>query len=400
MSNLYNIVSKRLSSQFSQTSKFSLSSTLTILTGLSAMYYGPGGYAKTEMIQALMSIFDETTIRREMLECNPDTTVSNLLGGAIAKTISELEADDRTRIEITREDIDFTRGPLENEFFFLEEALDGPFNVLAALKALITNKRWNGRISQNQSFFGATNIDPYLLLNELPTVHRNSIEALLQRFLILEHRWESHEKKDYLEMLEVGFDGIYTDFHPLTLADIRLEQQLVKEVKLANSDNEALAQFCEDSAKEGYIVSPRTFMYSRRLLRAIAYCRGRDTINDDDFSILDFLPSYAPTIREDVTTRLELSRASSAQQKKLDGYIADLAHILTLRNSDKNKTFVNGTIAKRCRKLYEDIQSASFSESFFEQRDQLVKTIDSEIKASEKATFDSIQDIPLPERNL
>ena len=397
MSDLYNTLSKKLRSQFSQSQGFALSSSISLLVDLNLLLYGPGGYAKTDMVKTLFSIFDERTVRSRMLECNPDTNVSKLLGGAIAKTVSKEDEQTKERTEITREDIDYSRGPLENELFFLEETLDSPMQVLAALKALITNKQWDGMQSANRSMFGATNIDPYHLLGELPTVHHNSVEALLQRFLVIEHKWESHKAGDYLEMIEAGFEGPYNDFHPITLQDLMNEKEMVKMVHLDPEDNANLAQFCEDSAREGFIVSPRTYMYARRLLRAHAYIHDRDCIVDADYRILEFLRSFAPSVRSSVEDRLELTRKNSAQQKKLDTFNEEHQRIISLRTGAGNKVFVETSIAQHCRNLLDKLNSESFNESFMEKKEDLMDVIRKEAEAAEKIARESVKIIPLPE---
>ena len=128
----FNLSSVLSAAGFINTSIFANSMELALVSGIPIMYYGKGGYGKTEMIKA---VFDHIDGSSAMLECDPETTASLIKGGAIARTTKTDKED------ITLAHYNVGASILRNHSFFYEEMLDASFNALSVLKAIITNKQ-------------------------------------------------------------------------------------------------------------------------------------------------------------------------------------------------------------------------------------------------------------------
>lgn len=397
MSDLFDTASKVLSSKFCYTENFVKASTISLLTGQNVMFYGPGGYAKTEMILSFLSIFCEDTIASRMLECSPDTTVSSLLGGATALTTSKLDKDSGTRVETTKESIDFNKGPLRNHFYFLEELLDAPLDVLAALKSLMTNKQWDGEASQNLSFLSATNVNPYELLKSAPEVQKNSYEAFLQRWMVIGHNWETHEVSDYINMIESGVGGESVGYKKITKENLLIEQSLIRDVKMTPEDNSIIAQICTQSAGLGKIVSPRTFNLLRRAVRTSAYLADRGTINDSDLGVLRYYGSIHPSIISDLESSISSKRDEIVQKAKLEEYQQTRLRILRIEGTPANNLHKFNSISHHLTVLYDKLGVESFSDSFQKERGSLLSTLEADLEKVSKQSVDCLTPIAIPE---
>ena len=306
MSDIYPAIQQRLSTKFVNSEDFAKTLSLSLLTGQSIMYYGPGGYGKTEMVQEAMKVFTDASFG--MIECTPATTVSKLFGGAVAETVGTPK-DNGSTVEITRESIDFSRGPLRKDFFFLEETLDAPMQTLAALKSLMTARRWAGIKSQHQILIGATNVNPAQLIASLPEEYQNSYQAFLDRWLVVEHGWKTHTKHDYLNLVDGLKDN--SNLVSFSLGDLESEKSCLELIEVSRDILELVSGLSEESAKSGGVVSPRAFKWAVKLLACHAFINGRDKVEEEDLLALSYLPAYQAGLKESlasIVVRLEENR--------------------------------------------------------------------------------------------
>jgi MoxR-like ATPase len=260
----FNLSSVLSAAGFINTSIFANSMELALVSGIPIMYYGKGGYGKTEMIKEVFNHIDGSSA---MLECDPETTASLIKGGAIARTTKTDKED------ITLAHYNVGASILRNHAFFYEEMLDASFQALSVLKAIITNKQLtlNGEVvdSINKLLVAATNVNPYDRIDQLPPSEANSYDAFLQRFIIVRHEWDTHDNSDYNRLLRASVVE-NKDTSKISIAKIDESRSSREEVKLDKELQGILCSLAEKSANEGRIISPRMFKWTIRMIKSQA----------------------------------------------------------------------------------------------------------------------------------
>ena len=408
MSSIHSNIRFNLSQKFAGhfVNDFSRSISLAYLSGISPLFWGPGGYGKTEMIN---TVLETIQISKGVLECHPSTTVSELFGGATAQTDvftaspenlravqsgNPVSADgtilDRDGMplyatEITFESINFDAGVLSKRQFFAEEILDAPIRVLAAKKAAMTNKAWGGYASKNHIIIGATNVDPYVLLDEVPVVWRNAIDAYLQRFIIIKHHPGKLTVDSYLELDETPSTPA-----PKRLVSEKIFDQEVKEaqeVKIPENMRFMLATLSAKSGELGSEVSFRTHQWCKRLMQASAYLDGRDEVYLDDLSVIPLVGSYSKQISKDLQKEIELQEQNLKISVQLDDVAKNLEKIKHFANTSSLSTHMRfSTIAENLGKLADRLSEVSVNDSNSSRKELLMKEILSfQSRSKEKA---------------
>jgi MoxR-like ATPase len=304
---LDNLINKLKNDGFVGVDKFADTFLLSVLAGIPIIYHGEGGYGKSEMLTSALSLFNG---RFGMLECDPETTSAAIKGGAIARTINQENGS------LTEAYYNVANSLLQYDYFMLEEILDASFNALSFLKAVITGKKIhiNGDPIDNvcKILVCATNVDPTSVTSTVRENQRNSYAAFLQRFMIVEHGWESHNSDDYVALYPTINELPVTQFE---LTDI---DRWRDEVKLVNFNMDLwklLAKLAEDSSNEGYTVSPRAFQWTVRLIKSAAYLRGSNVVERCDFRVIDYLSYWSVDWDEvdEAIMEIELKQVSNEQ---------------------------------------------------------------------------------------
>ena len=304
---LDNLINKLKNDGFVGVDKFADTFLLSVLADIPIIYHGEGGYGKTEMLISALSLFNG---RFGMLECDPETTSAAIKGGAIARTINQENGS------LTEAYYNVANSLLQYDYFMLEEILDASFNALSFLKAVITGKKIhiNGDPIDNvcKILVCATNVDPTSVTSTVRENQRNSYAAFLQRFMIVEHGWESHNSDDYVALYPVVIELPATQYK---LADI---DKWRDEVKLVNFNMDLwklLAKLAEDSSDEGSTVSPRAFQWTVRLIKSAAYLRGSNVVERCDFRVIDYLSYWSVDWDEvdEAIMEIELKQVSNEQ---------------------------------------------------------------------------------------
>jgi MoxR-like ATPase len=281
----FNLQSVLSNAGFINTSTFTNAMELAIVSGIPIMFYGKGGYGKTEMIKEVFNHIDGSSA---MLECDPETTASLIKGGAIARTTKTAKED------ITLAHYNVGASILKNHAFFYEEMLDASFQALSVLKAIITNKQLtlNGEVvnSINKLLVAATNVNPYDRIEQLPPSEANSYDAFLQRFIIVRHEWDSHDSDDYTRLMRANVER--RDVTKLTIAQIDDARNYTEKVKLDRELQGILCSLAETSATEGRIISPRMFNWTIRMIKSQAYLSDKSIATVEQLNVLNYLPSW------------------------------------------------------------------------------------------------------------
>jgi MoxR-like ATPase len=373
-------IAQNLSANFILSGQFADQVSLSLLSGISPLWYGPGGLGKTEMILTVMNTLSGS--QSGMIECHPDMAVSDLFGGAIALTQKKKLSESQPfyEEEVTKESIDFGKGLLGNDIFFLEEMLDCPMPVLAALKAVMTNKQWAGVKSKHKLLLGATNINPYNLVEELPPTYSNSYKALLQRFIVIEHNPE-YNKQGYQALLDFQ-PNISNRHQSYTSEEWLCDKELVEEVFIPQSIQTTLCFVAEKSGEDGSPVSPRTFMWTTRLLKAAAYLRDSHQVEEEDLRVLSLVGSFASQTLESLDKLIEESnreKKASDDLLELENNLAKIERFISAPSKSLHFTFLTGKAnAEKLKNLLAKIKVTNNLESrkkaLMQQIEKLIQT--------------------------
>jgi MoxR-like ATPase len=295
----FNLSSVLSAAGFINTSIFANSMELALVSGIPIMYYGKGGYGKTEMIKKVFNHIDGSSA---MLECDPETTASLIKGGAIARTTKTDKED------ITLAHYNVGASILRNHAFFYEEMLDASFQALSVLKAIITNKQLtlNGEVvdSINKLLVAATNVNPYDRIDQLPPSEANSYDAFLQRFIIVRHEWDTHDNSDYNRLLRASVVE-NKDTSKISIAKIDESRSSREEVKLDKELQGILCSLAEKSANEGRIISPRMFKWTIRMIKSQAQLSDKSTATIEQLNVLNYLPSWDQSLLSNLEEEIQ-----------------------------------------------------------------------------------------------
>lgn len=360
MSYIKSSISAQLTNNgFVKVDSFSDSLSLSILSGIPILYYGRGGYGKTEMILSAFSVIKGS---QGMLECDPETSASHIKGGAIARTIKS------DKYDLTEAHYNVAASVLQRHKFFFEEALDASFNALSVLKAVITNKMLNISGEEiksiNKVLVAATNLNPVELKESLPDIQQNSYDAFLQRFLIVNHGWNSHEANDYA-LLDDEPVKVKHDVSAIDIAEIDMMREDVSSVVLGSSIKGLLQHLAQKSGENGAVISPRAYKWTQKLIKSSAYLRDSNVADMDDLRILSYLSYWDASLLSGLEEEIERKKQYDIQVEKISEFESRTERgFYKLNNPEKGKLVNAAIIWKLAKSLETEISnSGKYSDS-------------------------------------
>lgn len=371
-----NQISSVLASKFVNSANFAEAISLSLVSDIPVIFHGKGGYGKTEMI---LEVFKLISSNWGMLECTPETSASDIYGGAVAKTTKH------DNCEITKASVNIEESLLNKECFFLEEMLDASFNALAALKSLITLKgsTLDGKFHESQckALVAATNINPSELLESLPDTHQNSYEALLQRFLLVNHEWTSHDSSDYFDLLDFEYDN--SSKPKFSMSDVLQLRKDCKEVIFNKDIKKLLSQLASKSSENGKVVSPRNLMWAKKLLQSNAIIRGDVEVSEKDMEVLSYINAFDVSVISDLEQEMQKLKAYKLAEDKLNSYQVRLEKGYSYwNNCSKNKHFAALTLSKEGTKLEQELNnSGKYPDGLEQKYKQLKENINEFVKS-------------------
>jgi hypothetical protein len=235
----------------------------------------------------------------------------------------------------------------------LEEVLDASFNALSFLKAVITGKKIhiNGDeiINNCKILVCATNINPTSVTSTVRENQRNSCAAFLQRFMIVEHGWKSHNANDYVALYPSVNELPVVQFE---LTDIDKWRNDVKLIEFNIDLWRLLAKLAEDSANSGNTVSPRAFQWTVRLIKSAALLRGSNVVERCDFRVIDYL-SYWSVDWDEVDEAIEEIELRQVSNEKLDNFSSRLVTARRMFNTSVSNYYNYAVCHTSISKLYD-----------------------------------------------
>ncbi len=251
--------------------------------GKNIIIFGPGGHAKSEMIQ--------TTIQGLGLEAETfcqffgeGMDESRLFGGLNFKKL-----EDQKILEYYPE-----KSFLNSRVAVFEELFDAPASVLLALKDVLTSRELrNGAqrfAMRTEIIICLTNKQPSEISELGPAAH-----ALIERFpLQLNLQWKDYSSKSYLQLFEKVAPRLWGP--------------------ILNGFKAVLAEVLAKATAEGNFVSPRTAVHAYQVCQSSAALRGSDHVDQGDLVDLKFLPGLeglAETIEKDLQAAMERAAAEN-----------------------------------------------------------------------------------------
>ena len=272
-----------LKKKFTKSEKFAKALKIAIDNEENLIVFGPGGYGKSDMIREILTaagIMNKSFI----MSCGEDTDESKLYGGIDIPAMKE----GKLRYNIKDSFINYP-------IVVFEELLDAQVNALLSLKDTLEAREFR-KGSQRKKIrtkmvIALTNKSPEEVSQMGPYA-----EALMQRFRIeLEHKWSSHTRQDYLELL----DG---RFNPRT----------DKEKKIINT----MSGILETISKKKECICPRIAIAATKVALSAGSSSMEDILKNISFvhGLAGMEDTYK-TMMRDMVINEELSKIQEAYDK-------------------------------------------------------------------------------------
>ena len=272
-----------LKKKFTKSEKFAKALKIAIDNEENLIVFGPGGYGKSDMIREILTaagIMNKSFI----MSCGEDTDESKLYGGIDIPAMKE----GKLRYNIKDSFINYP-------IVVFEELLDAQVNALLSLKDTLEAREFR-KGSQRKKIrtkmvIALTNRSPEEVSQMGPYA-----EALMQRFRIeLEHKWSSHTRQDYLELL----DG---RFNPRT----------DKEKKIINT----MSGILETISKKKECICPRIAIAATKVALSAGSSSMEDILKNISFvhGLAGMEDTYK-TMMRDMVINEELSKIQEAYDK-------------------------------------------------------------------------------------
>jgi len=290
--------------------------SLAIVSGKNVILFGPGGHGKSELINDLLAAV--TDGRTFVQSCGEGLDESRLYGGI---DLAKLNDGTAPVIQFNPE-----RSFLAADFAVFEELFDAPTSVLLSLKDTLTARCLrNGAQKfemQTSLLVSATNKEP----GEVAEMGA-AAQALIERFpLQLRVAWESYDAQDYLQMFR-SIDTERKGVKPLViLAEIRALREKSAMVSVPEPVLRILAEIIAAAVASGVIISPRTAVHARDLVRASAAINNRAVATKEDIVAIKYLPGCAELalkISEEIESAAKRA-AAEGQLRELESAVAQV----------------------------------------------------------------------------
>ena len=274
---------KYLAEKFINYSKFAEAMELALVTGKNIMFYGKGGFAKTEMSR---HVLERNGVDPFILSCGEGLTEEKLFGGVNLKKLKE-----SGEIEYLLEN-----SFMNSEYVIFEELFDAPTSVLLSLKDILTSKKF----SQGKQRMEIKTKCVFALTNRTreEVGEDDSSKALLERFpLELKVEWDSYDKKDFMQLFSKVSLG--QDTKAETVRQIKPSTNLKRDLDL-------LSGVCAKIIMEGEWLSPRTAMHAAHV------------VEQAGFSFLKYVNGFSDGQIEALEKELKIKEDIEKQAKQID----------------------------------------------------------------------------------
>lgn len=336
--------------------------SLAIASGKNVILFGPGGHGKSELLSDLLSVVTEA--KTFVQSCGEGLSEDRLYGGIDLQKLNDAGSPS---IQFHPE-----RSFLEADFAVFEELFDAPTSVLLALKDTLTAKCLrNGaqRFEMKTSLLvSATNKEP----GEVAELGA-AAQALIERFpLQLRVAWDAYGAQEYLAMfrsIDAQASGGQKDAPRVSLADIRALRAKTAAVSVPESVLRILAEIVATAVASGVIISPRTAVHARDLVKASAAINGRTVATKEDIVAIKYLPGCA-----ELAAKISQEIESAAKRAAAEGSLRELESAVAVVRQEFEAARASGTpikllqAAKRAAMLGDALAKIALTDNLSDRR--------------------------------
>jgi MoxR-like ATPase len=337
--------------------------SLALVSGRNVIFYGPGGHAKSEMIDSILAAITGCVSHTQM--CGEGMDEAKLFGGIDLAAVNDV-ANPQIRYRTANSFLNW-------DLVVFEELFDAAVSALKSMKDTMTSGFFrNGEEvipMRTRLMICATNKEPHEV-SELGA----SAQALVERFpLQLRVAWESYRAADYLELLTHvsnfnGNGGTAT----IEFAEILRMQDKAKKVVVPDQVRRVLAELIASTVAGGAVVSPRTAIYAVELIKAAAAINGRETAEKQDILAVKYLPGLE-SIAEKIAEEIKAADLRAQAQVRLDEIASEISQMQKDLYGLESPIKCN-QIAKKCRELRDELGKLAVPDGLIERRNGLRDT--------------------------
>ncbi len=336
--------------------------SLAIVSGKNVILFGPGGHGKSELINDLLAAVVDA--RAFVQSCGEGLDESRLYGGI---DLAKLNDGTAPVIQFNPE-----RSFLAADFAVFEELFDAPTSVLLSLKDTLTARCLrNGAQKfemQTSLLVSATNKEP----GEVAELGA-AAQALIERFpLQLRVAWDTYAAQDYLQMFRSidAHASVERKGAPrVTLAEIRTLRAKSAAVSVPESILRILAEIIAAAVAGGVIISPRTAVHARDLVKASAAINSRAVATKEDIVAIKYLPGCA-----ELAAKISQEIEAAAKRAAAEGQLRELEGAAAQVRQEFSEARANGSpikllqAAKRAALLGDQLAKIALTDNLADRR--------------------------------
>lgn len=347
--------------------------SLGLISGLGFIFFGPGGHAKSMLLEAVTSIIKGANINTKA--CHSGLQVDEMKGGI---DLRALEEEKLIRYN-------YAYSPLNCDVLFLEEAFDMPNTTGAGFKDWITSKSFR---DGNEYFKLPLSLVSCVTNKEPADVAGvgDWMGALIERFP-LQHRsaWDSYNSTAYCEL----FNAPAQQDAEISWEEIQTMQAKAKACVVPTSIKAILAEMLAKAGEKGQVISPRTAIYALSIARAAATIDGKTVVEKQHIAAIKYLPGLGELGK---TIDAEIAAADTrAIAEAAFLTIKHKAEMLMVEANNATSPIVAIQFSKRLALVLDELSGLKLTETLTEPRKKLREAVDAAISSARTRALDLVK---------